>query len=74
MAYLINRFPNAVQVNFFAKKGVKLDRNKFALSEMLQWIWRSAIRDGHEVWLYLPSKRMRELLFGWMEEVSAQGS
>ena len=68
VAYLINRFPNAVQFNFFAKKGVKLDRNKFALSEMLQWIWRSGVRDGKEIRLYMPSSRMRGLLVNWIKE------
>ena len=68
VAYLINRFPNSVQFNFFAKKGVNLDRDKFALSEMLQWIWRSGIRDERKIELYMPSSRMRRLLVNWMKE------
>lgn len=38
----------------------------WALSEMLQWIWRSAIRNGQRITLYIPSKRMRELLLQWL--------
>lgn len=38
----------------------------WALSEMLQWIWRSAIRNGQKITLYIPSKRMRELLIQWL--------
>lgn len=41
----------------------------YALSTMLQWIWRSAIRRGEEIWLYVPSRRMRTLLKDWMERV-----
>jgi hypothetical protein len=38
----------------------------WALSEMLQWVWRSAIRNGKKITLYVPSKRMRELLIQWL--------
>ena len=37
---------------------------------MIQWIWRSAIRDGGEVYLYIPSSRMRMLLINWIDEIS----
>ena len=37
---------------------------------MVQWIWRSAIRDGDEIYIYIPSKRMRTLLINWMESLS----
>lgn len=38
----------------------------YALSEMIQWVWRSAIRDGKEIWVYIPSRRMRELFQNWL--------
>ena len=38
----------------------------WALSEMLHWVWRSAIRNGKKITLYIPSKRMRELLLQWL--------
>ena len=43
-----------------------MDEDAYALSEMLQFIWRSAIRDGKEIWVYLPSVRMRSLLEEWI--------
>ena len=69
-AYLINRFPDTSIKNFLSKQGIHLDSNFFALSEMLQWIWRTAIRDGKEIYLYIPSKRMRNLLEKWILDVS----
>lgn len=69
-AYLINCFPNTGIKNFLAKNDIHLDRDRYALSEMIQWIWRTAIRDGQEINLYVPSCRMRTLLQGWLEEVS----
>lgn len=71
LAYLINRFPDPVQFNFLSSQGIEYDRDAFALSEMLQWIWRSAIRDGREITIYIPSKRMRELLIAWLDSLQS---
>ena len=70
VAYLANRFINPNISKFFASRGVKIDADKFALSEMLQFIWRSAIRDDEPIVLYVPSKRMRTLLLDWIEEMN----
>lgn len=67
VAYLVNRFFNPVVKNFFTQRGVEVEEDRYALSEMLQWIWRSAIRDGKEIWLYVPSSRMRKLLTDWLD-------
>ncbi len=34
----------------------------YALSELIQWIWRGQIRTGKPINLYIPSKRMRTIL------------
>lgn len=70
VAYLVNRFVDPNIAKFFASRGVRIDADQFALAEMLQFIWRSAIRDGKEIDLYIPSRRMRELLKGWMKSVN----
>lgn len=66
LAYLINVYPSTLQKIYLRERGVEIDDDKYALSEMLQWIWRSAIRDGKEIQLYLPSRRMRTLLSDWL--------
>lgn len=66
IAYPVNRFVNPCIKSFFATKGIYIDEDSYALSEMLQFIWRSAIRDGKEIWVYLPSIRMRSLLEEWI--------
>lgn len=71
LAYLINVFSSPVKARYFNQSGLEFDDDKFALSVLIQWIWRSAIRDGKEIWLYLPSRRMRRLLFDWIDEVEA---
>ena len=70
VAYPINRYLNPVVKNFFAQAGVIVDDDAYALSEMLQFIWRSAIRDGKPINVYVPSSRMRHLLEKWIEENS----
>lgn len=65
LAYLCNIFVNSRIYNAYGKICATPDHDRFALSIMLQWIWRSAIRDGKDVDLYLPSSRMRSLLERW---------
>lgn len=66
LAYLVNIYMNPYIKNFFSAYVEKVDEDAYALSILLQWIWRSAIRDGKEINLYLPSKRMRRLLNEWL--------
>ena len=70
IAYPVNRYINPCIKQFFSKHGVKVDEDAYALSEMLQFIWRSAIRDGKEIWIYVPSVRMRTLLEQWISDHS----
>lgn len=71
MAYAIGLYSHPDTYNYFKSIGYTMDTDKWALSEMVQWIWRSAIRNGEDVWIYIPSKEMRNLLINWIEEVSA---
>ena len=71
VVYPVNIFLNPMVRGFFQDHGVDVDEDEYALSEMLQWIWRSAIRDGEEIWIYIPSSRMRQLLQKWIKEVSS---
>lgn len=66
VAYLVNIFMNPVVKNFFQENGVEIEKDSYALSEMVQLIFRAAIRDGNPITVYVPSKRMRELLEDWL--------
>ena len=46
--------------------GQPIDQDTFALAEILQWIWRSAIRNGEPINLCILSPRMRELFLDWL--------
>lgn len=60
--YLANRFLNPITKRFFTDKGIEVNEELFALSELLQWVFRSRVRKGEEIQLYIPSERMRTLL------------
>lgn len=68
VAYLVNKYFNPCIKNFFISNGVKVDEDGYAISEMLQFLWRSGIRDGRQITLYIPSSRMRKLLKNWIKE------
>lgn len=64
--YIVNIYMNVDERNFYQHHGIEVNEDMYALSTMVQWIWRSAIRDGKEIELYMPSSRMRRILTEWM--------
>lgn len=67
LAYVVNRFMHPYQLKFFQSKGVTVHQDMWALSELIQWIWRSQIRTEQPIKIYIPSKRMRKLLIDYLE-------
>lgn len=73
LAYCVNMFLNPYIKKYFQKKNVidgtqiEVNEELFALSCMLQWIFRSQIRDGKPITIYIPSTRMRNLLDKWLK-------
>lgn len=68
LAYCVNIFLHPQEKTYFLQNQIEIDEDAQALATMLQWIWRSAIRNGQEIWIYVPSKRMRNLLKKWIKE------
>lgn len=71
LAYTVNRYFDPRLKNFFLMNGIRVEEDQYALSELIQWIFRSALRDNKEITLYIPSKRMRKLLEDWINKVSS---
>ena len=69
LSYPVNVFMVTDVMHYLQKNGAEVTNDDYALTCMVQWIWRSAIRNGEPVTLYLPSQRMRNLLTGWMQSV-----
>lgn len=68
LAYVINAFINPNIQVFFEDSSIPVDGDMYALSSLIQWVWRSAIRDGKPIILYVPSSRMRGLLIKWLND------
>lgn len=65
IAYLFNRYTRPEIIAFFQDNGVTVDEELLAVGDLLQWIWRSRIRNGEPIQAYIPSSRMRGLLQAW---------
>lgn len=67
LAYMVNLNLSPAIINFFRLvNGVAPCNDTFALNMLVQWIFRSAVRNGEPINLYIPSKRMRHLLLTWL--------
>ena len=66
LIYALNVYPNPLIFTYLIQNNIYLDKNAYALSQLIQWIWRSAIRNNQPINLYLPSARMREIFLGYL--------
>lgn len=66
IAYLCNIYINPIIKNFFISHGITVDEDGYALSELIQFIFRTRLRKGENISIYIPSRRMRNLLLGWL--------
>lgn len=72
LAYVYCMNSNPSYDKYFAKRlgkdgnPIAINNDLFALGCLIQWMWRSAIRKGEEIWIYIPAPRMRNLLIAWM--------
>lgn len=67
LAFLVNVFIDGNYINACSKEGLTMSQDHYALSTLVQWVFRSAIRKGQAINLYVPSERMRTLLLAWLD-------
>lgn len=73
LAYVMNMYCNPYVKRYFTNKNqqdktnISVDEDYLALSCLLQWVWRSQIRDGKPINIYIPSTRMRQLMTDWLD-------
>lgn len=66
--HTVNLFRSPVEKRYFASKGVEFNEDLWALSELLQFVWRARIRQGKPTKVLVISMRMRNLLIKWLNE------
>ena len=68
--HVYNRFVNRTVMAYLQDYGSELDAvpddDQFALAEMIQWIWRTQIREDKPIDLYIVSPRMKQLFDNWI--------
>lgn len=64
--YGCNIFKNPVEKLYLASQGVVVDEDAFALSEMIQFLWRGCIRQYKPMTVFIVSRRMQKLLEAWI--------
>lgn len=67
LVYPINIFINPSIRILLGRHDINIDSGQWALSQLLQWIWRSQIRNGKPIRIVMASVRMRKLLDAWIE-------
>lgn len=65
--YTVNLYKNPVEVGYLRYNNIRVNEDTFALSEMIQFIWRGCIRKGEPMKVLILSDRMRKLLEIWLE-------
>jgi len=65
-AFMINRFMNPNESQFFSYRGIKVDEDLLAISDLIQYLFRGCIRNNEPMYCYIPSSRMRKLLDQWI--------
>ena len=66
LAYGVNRYISPYLIRYFKTKDINVNQDIYAISEMVQWIWRSRIRNGESISIYIPSSRRRKLFIKWL--------
>ncbi|TNH39319.1 hypothetical protein [Paracoccus haeundaensis] len=66
MIHAYDRYPNRNVDSYLTSWGHSIDRGNYALSEMIQWLWRGCIRNGEPMTVYILSDRMKNLLINWL--------
>lgn len=64
--YLVSRNYNPIIKRWFKSKGIEVNNDVFAVGELIQWVFRSRVRKGESIFLYIPSSRMRKLFTKWL--------
>ncbi|MNQ67508.1 hypothetical protein D3C85_820350 [compost metagenome] len=64
----VNRVVAAYLQDYGSEVGAVPSDDQFALSEMLQWLYRTRIRKDQPIDVYLLSSRMEKLLRAWLND------
>ena len=67
LIYLYDQHVNPVVGRWVNNSSRSFD-DAYALTELIQWVWRSRVRRGEAITLYLPAPRMRRIFLDWLDD------
>ena len=73
LIYLYDKHLNKFVARWLNDESRRFD-NAHALTELIQWVWRSRIRIGEPITLYLPASRMGGIFIDWLEGWDSKGN
>ena len=65
LIYLYDQHPHPFITRWLGDSSTAF-ADAYALTELIQWVWRSRVRKGEPITVYLPSTRMRALFEEWL--------
>lgn len=65
LIYLHDQYLNPLIARWLNVSSQKMN-DSYALTELIQWIWRSQVRNGKPITVYIPSPRMRRIFLNWL--------
>ena len=65
--YMVNIYPHGSLDSHLRQFDVQIDRDLFALSEVVQFIFRGSIRKHEDMYVYILSERMLHLVQDWLK-------
>lgn len=68
MCYAIDVYPNSAVMCYLSDMGYVVNEKRYALSQLVQWVWRSAIRENKQITLAILPPRMLSLFNSWMRD------
>lgn len=66
LIHAYSRYPHAVILSYLSGYGCEVKSNNFALYELIQWVFRSSIREDKPIKIGFVGKRMELLLKEWL--------
>jgi len=66
LCFMLNSYINPFLDRELRKKGITVDKEGYSLSILLNWILNVS-NINKEIYIYIPSSRMRNLLIGWLD-------
>jgi len=65
--YMSNKSPSPMLTKHLSSVDVSMDRTDYALSELLQFVWRGCIRNGETMHLYIMNQELEKAFSNWLD-------